>query len=314
MTATRSTASTRRRLLRSPLLWVGAVVVVLVVVGVALLARAYLRSDAGQAFLLRFPGESALPAGTPGGFPWWVQWQHSLNFVFILLIIRSGWLMRTQARPEAYWTRTDNGRLRTRNPPKKISLYLWFHLSMDVLWLVNGAVFIVLLFVTGQWARVVPTRWDTIPNAWSAALQYASFDWPVDDPWVNYNALQLVTYFAVIFIAAPLAAITGVRMSPVWRAEWRISRIYPVTLARRVHFPVMLFFSAFIVVHLALVLSTGVLRNLDVMYAATGKGSESWWGLIVFLAVMVVAGAGWVLARPLFLQPVASLTGRVSSR
>jgi hypothetical protein len=76
----------------------------------------------------------------------------------------------------------------------------------------------------------------------------------------------------------------------------------------------MLAISAFIVVHVALVFSTGVLRNLDVMYAATSRGSASWWGLIVFIGVMVLAAAAWVAARPMFLQPVASLTGRVSSR
>jgi hypothetical protein len=62
------------------------------------------------------------------------------------------------------------------------------------------------------------------------------------------------------------------------------------------------------------VFSTGILKNLDVMYANTGQGSESWWGLIVFMGVMIVAAAAWVAARPMFLQPVASLTGRITAR
>lgn len=294
-------------------LWIGLIVVALIVVA-AIASRAYLNSDGGQSFLDRYPGESAVPAGTPGGFPWWLQWQHALNFLFILLLIRSGWMVHSQRRPEAYWTRNNTGRFKTKKPPTKMSLYLWLHLTIDVLWLVNGIIFGVLLFVSGQWGRVVPTHWDIFPNAWSAALQYASFDWPVNEPWTNYNGLQVLAYFAIIFLAAPLAAVTGIRMSPVWRNEWKISKIYPVTLARAIHLPVMMVIAAFIVVHVALVFSTGILLNLNVMYANTGQGSESWWGLIVFVGVMIVAAAAWVAARPIFLQPVASMTGRITSR
>jgi thiosulfate reductase cytochrome b subunit len=293
--------------------WIGALVVV-VIVAAALASRAYLDSASGQSFLERYPGESAVPAGTPGGFPWWVQWQHALNFLVILLLIRSGWMVHSERRPEAYWTRNNTGRFKTKNPPTKMSLYLWLHLTMDVLWVLNGIVFGVLLFVSGQWGRVVPVHWNIFPNAWSAALQYASFDWPVNEPWLNYNGLQVLAYFAIIFIIAPLAAVTGIRMSPVWRKDWKISKIYPVQVARAIHLPVMMVFSAFIVVHVALVFSTGILKNLDVMYANTGQGSESWWGLIVFMGVMIVAAAAWVAARPMFLQPVASLTGRITAR
>ena len=35
----------------------------------------------------------------------------------------------------------------------------------DSLWLLNGLVFYVLLFTTGQWRRVVPTTWAVFPNA-----------------------------------------------------------------------------------------------------------------------------------------------------
>jgi thiosulfate reductase cytochrome b subunit len=308
---TGSPAGTRRIPLR--FVWVAlGIAVVLVVAAVA--SRTYLSSEAGRSFIATYPGISAVPDWTPAGFPWWVQIQHSLNFLFIILLIRSGWLIRSQARPEAYWTRDNSRLIRTARPPTKMSIHLWLHLSMDVLWLLNGAVFIVLMIASGHWGRVVPTHWDIVPNAVSAGLQYASFDWPLNDPWVDYNALQMLTYFAVIFILAPLAALTGVRMSPVWRAEWRISRLYPASLARRIHLPVMLLFSAFIVVHLGLVLSTGALENLDVMYSATGQGSRSWWGLVVFAAVMLCAVAAWVLARPMFMTPIASRAGRVSSR
>jgi hypothetical protein len=200
--------------------WVGlagrVAAAVVALAAVVLLARWARDLAPVQDFLHRYPGHSGLPANAPVGIPAWLGWQHFLNAFFLVLIIRSGWQVRTTARPKAYWTRKNSGLLKTKGKPAKISLELWFHLSIDVLWLLNGAVFVVLLFATGAWMRIVPTSWDIVPNALSAAVQYASLNWPAESGWVSYNALQVLSYFAVVFIAAPLAAISGVRMSPAW--------------------------------------------------------------------------------------------------
>ncbi|WP_328821580.1 cytochrome b/b6 domain-containing protein [Microcella pacifica] len=264
-------------------------------------------------FVQTFPGEYHLPEAAPVGIPAWLAWQHFFNAFFMLLIIRSGWGVRTQKKPPAYWT--------PRNRPEtKVSLTVWFHQGLDLLWLVNGALFIVLLLATGHWMRVVPTSLEVFPNALSALLQYMSLDWPTENGWVNYNSLQQLAYFTTIFIAAPLAAITGFRMSTLWpaRAE-KLTRAYPIEWARAVHFPVMLYFVVFIVVHVALVLSTGALRNLNHMYAAQGSVdpdafADNWTGFWMFLLSLAVFVAAWVAARPIVLAPIARLFGSVSSR
>lgn len=267
-------------------------------------ARWLITLEPVQDFLIRYPGETELPHGAPVGIPAWLGWQHFFNVFLMVLIIRSGWQVRTQRRPPAQWTP------RWGRNPKKISLTLWFHQSLDVLWLVNGAVFVVLLAVTGHWTRVVPTSWEVFPNAASAALQYLSLDWPTENGWVNYNSLQVLAYFLTIFVAAPLAALTGYRMSAMWPARAaKLNRVYPIELARAIHFPVMLYFVAFIVVHVALVLSTGALRNLNHMYA--GQDAVNWTGFwIMFVSLLVIAGA-WFAARPVVLAPIASLFGKV---
>ncbi|MRX42630.1 hypothetical protein GJR97_02710 [Agromyces sp. Q22] len=290
--------------------WVGASVVgILAIVGAATivvqLTRWFLGLESMQDFIATYPGETPLPEGAPVGFPAWLGWQHFFNVFLIVLIIRSGLQVRTERRPPASWTpRWSKG------GQGRISLTLWFHQSLDVLWLANGLVFVVLLFATGQWMRVVPTSWEVVPNAVSAGLQYLSLDWPLEDGWVNYNSLQVLAYFATIFIAAPLAAVTGVRMSGLWpKKAVRLSRIYPVEWARAVHFPVMLYFVGFIVVHVALVLLTGALRNLNHMYAA--QDGDGWLGFWIFVASIVVIAAAWVAARPTLLAPIAGLFGRV---
>lgn len=280
-------------------------VALLVLLGAAVLATRWLVSlDSVQAFLARYPGETHLPEGAPVGLPAWMGWQHFFNIFLMVLIIRSGWQVRTQRRPPASWT------AKFGKNPKKISINLWFHQFLDILWLVNGAVFVILLLTTGQWMRVVPTSWEVFPNALSAALQYLSLDWPTENGWVNYNSLQVLAYFATIFLAAPLAAITGFRMSGAWptKAE-KLSRAYPIEVARAIHLPVMFYFVAFIVGHVALVFSTGAQRNLNHMYAA--QDAVNWTGFWIFFASLLVIVGGWFAARPILLAPLASLFGKV---
>lgn len=293
-----------------PLVW--AIPAALVVLAAVVLAAKGIRElPAVHSFMKDFPGRSELPADAPLGFPAWLAWQHFVNFFFIVLIVRAGWKVRTTTRPPARWVRNNTGLIRTKNPPLKISLDLWFHFSLGWLWIVNGVLFYVLIFSTGQWTRIVPVHWDVFPNAVSVAIQYASLNWPVDNGWVNYNALQLLAYFVTVFIAAPLAILTGWRMSGAWPKDAAtLSRIYPVQLARAVHLPVMIYFVLFIVVHVTLVLATGALRNLNHMYG--GSDAENWTGFWIFAASLVVTIAAWVAARPLLLRPIASLTGSVT--
>jgi thiosulfate reductase cytochrome b subunit len=298
--------------------WAGVVIVgglgLLGAAAMAVLFVRWLLSLSGmQDFLQTYPGEYHLPEGAPVGFPGWLGWQHFFNVFLMVLIIRSGLSVRNDKRPTAFWTARGDKK-------SKISLTLWFHQSLDILWLVNGIVFVVLLFVTGQWMRVIPTSWEVFPNALSAALQYVSLDWPTENGWVNYNSLQQLAYGATIFIAAPLAAITGVRMSGIWpKNATKLNKAYPVEWARALHFPVMLYFVVFIAIHVILVFATGALRNLNHMYAAQGSTdpnayADNWTGFWFLVASLVVISAAWVAARPMVLAPIAKLFGNVSAR
>lgn len=298
--------------------WAGAVVVVglilLIAAGMGVaLVRWLLSLDGMRDFVAAYPGEYHLPDGAPVGLPAWIGWQHFFNAFLMVLIIRSGLQVRREKRPVVFWA--PRGK-----PKRKTSLTIWFHQALDVLWLVNGLVFVVLLFATGQWMRIVPTSWEVFPNALSAALQYVSLDWPTENGWVGYNSLQQLAYFSTVFVAAPLATLSGVRMSWLWpRGDRPLNRLYPIEWARRIHFPVMLYFVVFIVIHVALVLATGALRNLNHMYAAQGSVdpdayAANWTGFWMFVLSLGVIAAAWVAARPVVLTPIARLFGTVSGR
>ena len=168
-----------------------------------------------------------------------------------------------------------------------------------------------LLAVTGHWVRIVPTSWDIFPNMVSAAIQYASLNWPLENGWVHYNALQLVAYFLTVYVAAPLAVLSGLRMSTWWPAKTgTLNRAYPIEAARALHFPVMLYFVAFTVVHVFLVFFTGALRNLNHMY--TSRDVVDWWGLGIFAVSILVIAAAWYLTKPVFTAPLAARMGTVT--
>jgi len=282
-----------------------------------------------QRFIARYPG-TILPASSlrNEGLPVWVDVQHFLNLFLMIFIIRSG-IQILSDHPRLYWTRHSTpGKdwFRIQHPvpadplwtakqdsislPRQIGLpglrhsiglARWWHLGTDTLWLLNGIVFYVLLFVTPQWRRLVPTSWAVFPNALSVLIQYLSLRWPTENGWVAYNGLQLIAYFITVFIAAPAALITGLGMSPALSTRFkRISKLLSIQVARSVHFFVLCWFLFFIVIHVTLVFTTGLLPNLNHIYAS--RDNDSWVGFWIFAASMVVVIVAWVAATPFTLR------------
>ncbi|MGO1880659.1 MAG: cytochrome b/b6 domain-containing protein [Microbacterium gubbeenense] len=275
--------------------WLQAVASLFVVAAIVLVCwcgvfvvRGLLSTDELSAFLTRFPGDAPQLASTPDGIPAFVSWTHFLNAFFLVMIVRTALRVRGEKRAGGLWTST-------RVKKRRMSLALWAHIAVDVLWLANGVVFVVLLFTSGHWARIVPVSWEVFPNALSALLQYLSLDWPTHRGWVNYNALQQLSYFAIVFIASPIAAVTGYRLSAFYPKGPSWQRALPDTLAKKLHFPTMLFFVAFVIAHVGLVFTTGILRNLNTMYG--GADRVSWVGFAVFAATVVLMIIGWRTAR-----------------
>ena len=286
---------------------VGIALVALVVAVVV--ARALVGLPAVEAFVAEYPGIVPPPEGAPVGIPAWLGWQHFLNAFFLALLVKTGFELRGKRRPPGFWTRDNTRWPRTKRAPRRLGIWLWFHLWLDALWVLTGVSYIVLLFATGQWVRIVPTDWAVVPNAISAALQYASLDWPTEDSWIVYNSLQQLAYFAVVFIAAPLALLTGLRLSSAWPVEGSLASPATEKWARAIHYPVMLFFLAFTFVHVVLVLTTGALSKLNQMY--TARDTDDWLGFAVFALSVVVMVAAWLLAKPALLKRIAATSGRV---
>jgi DMSO/TMAO reductase YedYZ molybdopterin-dependent catalytic subunit/thiosulfate reductase cytochrome b subunit len=296
--------------------------------GGILLAR-YLRTiPAVQTFIAHHPGTGAFSPAVTSGFPVWLRYQHYFNLVLMLFIIRSGLQILADhprltldagCKPDTEWLRL-RGPVPQNRPwsskddcvslPRQlglpgiihsIGLARWWHFSMDLFWVLNGVVFYALLFSTDQWHRLVPVSWGVFPSAVSVALQYLSLDFPPPSGWAQYNALQLVAYFTTVFIAAPLAFVTGLLQSPAVASKLSSGRgMLNRQVARTVHFLVLLYFVAFIAVHVTMVFITGALVNLN--HITRGVDAHNWGGVWLFAIGIGIIVMLWLVATPFTLR------------
>jgi DMSO/TMAO reductase YedYZ molybdopterin-dependent catalytic subunit/thiosulfate reductase cytochrome b subunit len=306
--------------------------------GGILLARFLRTLPAVQAFIASYPATGAFGPPVTTGFPVWLRYQHYLNLVVMLFIIRSGlqiladhprltldggcapdteWLrLRGPVPRDRLWSSKDDAvalprQLGLPGIRHSIGLARWWHFSMDLFWVVNGVTFYVLLFSTGQWHRLVPVSWDVFPSAVSVALQYLSLDFPPPSGWAQYNALQQLAYFTTVFLAAPLALITGLLQSPAVASKLSSGRgILNRQVARTVHFLVLLYFVAFIAVHVTMVFITGALKNLN--HITRGVDVRDWGGFVLFAIGIGIIVVLWLVATPFTLRfpRVVQKTGR----
>lgn len=83
----------------------------------------------------------------------------------------------------------------------------------------------------------------------------------------EYNVLQKLSYFSVLFVALPLMFATGLSMSPGTNAlaPWMLDLFGGRQTARTIHFAVMLALVLFFFVHVAMVMLAGPINELRSM-------------------------------------------------
>jgi methionine sulfoxide reductase catalytic subunit len=286
-----------------------------------------------QGFIERYPGtSSSFASPVHSGFPVWLRWQHLFNIVFMMFIIRAGlqiladhprlylnagcrpgseWLRIRGAVPADRQDRNDAANVWTAKDDSvaipnwlgipgfrhSIGLARWWHFSFDLLWLINGLVFYVLLFTTGQWRRIVPRSFDVFPNALSTAIQYASLDFPANHGFTNYNGLQIIAYFSTVFVAAPLAFVSGLLQGPAIAARFGFGAgLFNRQAARTVHFTILVWMIFFIAVHTVMVFITGFVGNVN--HIVFGTNTQSYWAVVIYAVAMAIIVALWLLASP----------------
>jgi DMSO/TMAO reductase YedYZ molybdopterin-dependent catalytic subunit/thiosulfate reductase cytochrome b subunit len=250
------------------------------------------------------------------GFPLWVRLTHFFDILFLSLLIRSG-IEILGAHPMLYWNddcrpgsewvrftrkRMPSDELWTAEDEKQpyspvvalpgrdnLGLGRYWHFAALAGWIITGVLYVILLFVSPQWQRLVPTSLDIFPQAFQAALGYLQLQPPAEGN--PYNALQQLTYFAVIFLLSPLQIATGLCMSPAvaGRFPWFPRLFGGRQAARSIHFLGMVAFVAFVIHHTALVFAHGILLGLgEMVLGLTRQPNASEAALAVAIAILAL--------------------------
>lgn len=274
---------------------------------------------------------------TPLAYPLWLRATHFFNLLFLTLLARSGleilsthaklyfnddcrpgseWLSFTKKKQPQHglelWTSRDEeepwSSWIAMPGHRNLGLGRHWHFLTDIGWLATGIVYIVLLFATGQWQRLVPTSWSIFPGAWHALLVYLSFHL-VRTPGA-YNPLQQLSYFGVVFLLSPLAILTGLAMSPAIAARhpWYLKLFRGRQAARSIHFLCLCAFTAFVIVHIAMVVLHGLSRELALIVLGETANPNLTLALVVgliglgvIIAVHVI-GTQYSLHQPRLVQ------------
>ena len=171
-----------------------------------------------------------------------------------------------------------------------LGLGRYWHFAALAGWILTGAVYVLLLFASPQWQRLVPTSLEIFPKAAEAALAYFQLQSPpAGDP---YNALQQLAYFGVIFVLSPLQIATGLAMSPAvaGRFAWYPRLFGGRQAARSIHFLGLVAFIVFIVHHTALVIADGLTKGLSrIVLGVSGEPTPEEGAVAVGVAILGVA-------------------------
>jgi len=224
-------------------------------------------------------GDRALPGGRTDVWrhPATVRITHWLNVVAVVVLLMSG-LNILAAHPHLYWgirsTFADPW-LSTPvvpdwlliPPGRNLAEARNWHFLFAWIFVINGLVYLIWSLATGRLRRRLWPSGTELRGFWPSVKEHARFHFPADDHARTYNVIQKLTYVAVVLVILPLMLVTGLSMSPGFNAIGGVllEIMGGRQSARTLHFISAGLIVAFIVVHVGLVIWTGLFNNMRSM-------------------------------------------------
>jgi thiosulfate reductase cytochrome b subunit len=167
-------------------------------------------------------------------------------------------------------SRDESGQLVERGFPSWITIPSYQDLATGRRWhfffawllALNGAVYVANLFARRHLRDFVPSARELreIP---ASIWEHVRLRFPTGDEALHYNVLQKLAYLSVI-IVLPILILAGLTMSPAIDAAfpWLLSLFGGRQSARTIHFIAAFYLVGFVVIHIVMVLVSGVLNNM----------------------------------------------------
>jgi Thiosulfate reductase cytochrome B subunit (membrane anchoring protein) len=209
--------------------------------------------------------------------PAWVRITHWINVACVIILLMSGANILA-AHPHLYWglkSTFDSPWLSFGQIPawmmipqgRDLGAARPWHFLFAWIFVINGLIYLSILFLSRRIGRRLWPTGEDIRHLGPSIIEHARFDFPKDDRARAYNVIQKLAYLAMILIVLPMMLITGLSMSPGFNP---VGGIFLDIMggrqsARTLHFLSAFAIVAFIVIHVGLVIWTGLINNLRAM-------------------------------------------------
>jgi thiosulfate reductase cytochrome b subunit len=172
----------------------------------------------------------------------------------------------------------SSGRLAARGFPSWITLPSYqdlatgrrWHFFFAWLFVINGLVYALYTIASGHWRQLVPTG-GQLRHIGASIREHLLLRFPKGEESKSYNVLQKLAYFGVVAVLLPVMILAGLTMSPGVDSAfpWLLEVFGGRQTARTIHFVLATLIVLFVLVHVVMVLLSGVWNNLRSMI--TGK-------------------------------------------
>lgn len=151
--------------------------------------------------------------------------------------------------------------------PQWLAMGRAWHFFFAWILVVNGVVYVTLGILSGHIRRdlwLTRVDWRRLGHTF---IEHARLRFPKGEEARRYNGIQKLAYLLIIFVVAPLIVLTGLTLSPTMDAgwPWLLTLFDGRQSARTIHFICAMTFFGFFIVHIAMVILSGLWNNVRSM-------------------------------------------------
>jgi len=190
-----------------------------------------------------------------------IRWMHWVNIPLLRIMIWSGLLL--------YWANDvydvrvggvtlihffPNWFYRALDLEHGLAMGMAYHFTFMWFFAVNGFLYVVYTFLSGEWRRLLPTR-HTPREAWNVVLHDLRLrKGPL--PHAKFNGAQRLAYTGVILMGAG-SLLTGLAIYKPTQLSWLTNLLGGYAWARGEHFALTAGYVLFFLIHIAQVIRAG---------------------------------------------------------
>ena len=190
-----------------------------------------------------------------------IRWAHWINFPILIVMIWSG-LLIYWANPEykikifglTFFHFFPQPFFKALNIPYRLAEGMAFHFLFMWFFAINGFVYIVYTFLSGEWRQLFPNR-CSFKEAWLVLLHDLHIRRMLP-PQKKYNAAQRIAYTSIIVMGFG-SLITGLAIYKPVQFYWLTWLCGGYHLARIEHFLLTIGYVLFFVIHIIQVMLAG---------------------------------------------------------